>query len=235
MLGRIILAVLGVLLLALAAALLLPVRIRFSYDQGALNLWVRYGPLRLQLFPRAEKAEEPAPQTVEEPPEKKKKRQKKKRPKKPRARINLDQILYSLETLPPILGRALRRTGQRVRVGPLQIHLLIACGDPADTAQLFGKLQAALGAALPLVHQVVRIEDQDIQLFADFTGDRVDCIADVGLSLRPWDLVSVGVRAGGSVLKWFLGFRRLASPPPREQKQAAPETAAEQKADNEAA
>ena len=83
MLGRIILAVLGVLLLALAAALLLPVRIRFSYDQGALNLWVRYGPLRLQLFPRAEKAEEPAPQTAEEPPEKKKKRQKKRDRKSP--------------------------------------------------------------------------------------------------------------------------------------------------------
>lgn len=229
MLGRVILGVLLVLLAALVIALILPAHIRFSYDQGALALRVRYGPLRLQLFPQKEKKASPAREGEADRPEKKKKKAQK---PKPRAKINLDQILYSLETLPPILGRLLRRTGRGVRVGPLKVHLLIACADPADTALLYGRIQAALSAALPTLHRTVRIKDQDIRLFPDFLGDRMDLIADVGLSLRPWVLISAGVRAGGSALKWFLGFRKLASPPPAEAQTAAP---TENEADSEAA
>ena len=133
------------------------------------------------------------------------------------SKINREQILYSLETLPPILGRALKRTGRRLRLTPLKVHLLVAGPDPADTALLYGRLEAALGAALPALHRLVRIKDQDVRLFLDFQREQMDLIADVGLSLRPWDLVSVGLRAGGSLLKWYLRFRKLASPPPAEE------------------
>ena len=100
----------------------------------------------------------------------------------------------------------------------------------------YGRIQAALAAGLPILHRAVSVKDQDIQLFPDFLRDRMDCIADVGASLRPWDLVSVGIRAGGSGLKWFLGFRRLASPRPSpKQEQTAPEGEAVEKAGGEAA
>lgn len=245
MVGRVIACILLVLLAALVIALTIPARVRFSYDQGALALWVRYGPVRLQLFPPKEKPprkkrrtkEEPAaqepPQSDSSPSERLKEKRKKKSPKspKPRPGINLDQILYSLETLPPVLVRLLGRTGRGVRVEPLKLHLLIACADPADTAILYGRIQAALSAGLPLLQRAVRIKDQDIRLFPDFLGDRMDCIADVGVSLRPGVLAWAGLRAGGSALKWFLGFRRLASPPPAKE-QTAPKG---QAADSEAA
>lgn len=230
MIGRVILGILLALLAALVIGLAIPARVRFSYDQGAMALWVRYGPVRLQLFPPKEKQPQPEgePSELEQPQKEKKKKPKK--PPKPRAKINLDQILYSLETLPPILGRLLGRAGRGVRVGPLKVHLLIACADPADTAQLYGRIHAGLSAGLPLLHRAVRIKDQDIQLFPDFLGDRMDCIADVGVSMRPWVLVWAGLRAGGSALRWFLGFRKLASPPP-----AKEQTEKEQAADSEAA
>ena len=121
MVGRVIACILLVLLAALVIALTIPARARFSYDQGALSLWVRYGPVRLQLFPPKEKpprkkrrtkeelaAQEP-PQSDSSPSERLKEKRKKKSPKppKPRPGINLDQILYSLETLPPVLVRLL--------------------------------------------------------------------------------------------------------------------------------
>lgn len=215
MVGRVILGILLALLAALVIALAIPARVRLSYDQGALAVWVRYGPIRLQIFPPKEKPSQE--ESADPSPQKQKKRKKQtreKKPPKPRAKINLDQILYSLETLPPILVRLLGRTGRGVRVEPLKVHLLIACADPADTAQLYGRLCAALSAGLPLLERAVRIKDQDIRLFPDFMGDRMDCIADVGVSLRPWIPVWAALRAGGSGLKWFLGFRRLASPPP---------------------
>ncbi len=239
MAGKIILGILGVLLLLLAVILLTPAGVRFRYDRGDLSLLVRFGPLKLQIFPRKEKKPpRRKPEETKEEPEKKqtgkksadnpekkqtekrapeKPKPKKKAEKKPRAKINREQILYSLETLPPILGRALKRTGRRLRLTPLKVHLLVAGPDPADTALLYGRLEAALGAALPALHRLVRIKDQDVRLFLDFQREQMDLIADVGLSLRPWDLVSVGLRAGGSLLKWYLRFRKLASPPPAEE------------------
>lgn len=210
MAGKIVLGVLCALLLLLVVVLLIPARVRFSYDRGELGLWVRFGPVKLQIFPQKE-TEKKAPKAKKE---KKPKEEKPEKAKKPGFKINREQIFYSLETLPPVLGRALRRTGRRIRIEPLKIHLLIAGGDPAGTAELYGKLEALLAAGLPVLHRTLRIREQDIRLFLDFQEERMDCIADVGLALRPWDLVSVGVRAGGSLLKWFLKFRKLATPAP---------------------
>ena len=55
MAGKIILGILGVLLLLLAVILLTPAGVRFRYDRGDLSLLVRFGPLKLQIFPRKEK------------------------------------------------------------------------------------------------------------------------------------------------------------------------------------
>lgn len=229
MAGKILLGVLCALLLLLMIALLIPVHVRFSYDRGELALRVRFGPLKLQIIP---KKEAPQAKPRKKKPEKGEEKSPKKE-KKPKAKINREQIFYALETLPPILGRALRRTGRRLRIQPLKVHLLIAGPDPAASAELYGRLEAALNAALPVLHRAIHIKEQDIRLFLDFQEERMDCIADAGCSLRPWDLVSVGVRAGGSLLKWFLGFRKLASPPPAEEGTdddgERPEKAAEEK------
>ena len=213
MAGRIILGILLALALLLAVLLTVPVKLRFSYEDGAPQLWVRYGPVRR----RKEKTDKPA---------------------KKKAGINREQILYALEKLPPILGRALQRTGRSIRVRPLKVYVLVAGRDPADTALLYGQLEAALHGALPLLERAVWIEDQDIRLFLDFSVREADVIADVGVSLRPGSLVWIALRAGGSLLKWFLGFRKLVYPLPKETdgKPVKPDqTAKEANAEHEAA
>ena len=80
-----------------------------------------------------------------------KKKEKTDKPAKKKAGINREQILYALEKLPPILGRALQRTGRSIRVRPLKVYVLVAGRDPADTALLYGQLEAALHGALPLL------------------------------------------------------------------------------------
>lgn len=214
MIGKIILWILLALLAALIVALLIPVKVRFSYDQGDMALTVRYGPVKLRLFPPKEKDPD-AP-----PPKKKEKKAKKEEPEKPKkkkVKINMEQILYALEKLPPILGRALRRTGRSIHISPLKAYLLVAGSDPADTAMLYGRLEAAVNGGLPILCRVLRIKDEDVRLYLDFTAQRMDAIADVGVSLRPGSLVWMALRAGGSLLKWYLGFRKLASPPPPEE------------------
>ncbi len=218
MIGKIILWVLIGLLALLVILLLIPVKVRFQYEDGALFLAVRYGPVKLQLFPRPEKKQEDA----KKPPKKKKEKPEKK--KKPKAKINMQQIFYALEKLPPILGRALRRTGRSIHISPLKLYILAAGPDPADTAQLYGRLEAALAAGFPVLEKVLRFKDTDVRLYIDFREEKMDAIADVGVSLRPGSLVWIGLRAGGSLLKWFLGFRKLASPPPEDKAETKKET-----------
>ncbi len=216
MVGKIILWVLLALLALLVIALLIPVKVRFRYEDGEPFLAVRYGPVKLQVLPAKEK---PEGEEKKKKPPKKKKAEKPKQAKK--NRINMDQILYALEKLPPILGRALRRTGRSIRFEPMKVHLLVAGSNPADAALLYGQLEAALSAGLPTLHRVMRIRDQDIRLFLDFNEQRPDAIADVGVALRPGSLVWIALRAGGSLLKWFVGFRKLASPPPADTEESS--------------
>lgn len=210
MVGKIILWVLLGLLALLAAALLIPVKVRGSYEDGNPFLYVRYGPVKVQLFPLKEKPEERG----KKPP--KEKRAKPEKPKKPKAKVNMEQIFYAMEKLPPILGRALRRTGRCIHIRPLKLYVLVAGVDPAATAMLYGRMEAALAAGFPVLERALRLKDADVRLYVDFTERQMDFIADVGVSLRPWSLVWMALRAGGSLLKWYLGFRKLASPPPPE-------------------
>lgn len=222
MTGIIILCVVAVLL---AVIVLIPVQIRAAYDQGDISAFVRYGPLKIALYPRPKKEGEESKKLKKEKKPKKKKESaasaetaggdeapapEEPEKKKKKLKINKDQIFYSLEKLPPILGRALKRTGKRIRIVPLKVHLLVAGTDPADTALLYGRLEAALAAGLPTLHQLVRIKEQDIQLFLDFQEEQMDCIADVGLTIRPWDVLVIALCAGAGALKWFIGFRKLA-------------------------
>lgn len=215
MVGKILLGILAFLLLLILLLILLlqiPVQARLAYDRGDLSLGVRFGFIKLQLFPRPEKPEKPA--KAKKP---KKKKEKKEKKKKPKAKINREQIFFALEKLPPILGRALRRTGKSFRIDPLKAWILVAGEDPADTAALYGRLEAALAAGLPVLRKTVSIKNEDVRLYLDFAEQKMDAIADVGISLRPWRLVTIGVRAAGSLLKWYLGFRKLAGQPPAEE------------------
>ncbi len=221
MVGKIILGVIAGLLLLIVLLLQIPVRVRFSYDQGDMALRLRFGPVKLQLFPRPEKEEKPKKPKKEK---KKPQKEKKEKPQKPKAKINREQIFYALEKLPPILGRALKRTGKSICIEPLKVWLLVAGTDPADTALLYGRLEAAAAAGLPVLQQVLNIRDEDIRLYLDFSEQQMDCIADVGIALRPWRLVTMGVRALASLIKWYFGFRKLASPPPPAEPEAKEET-----------
>lgn len=195
----------GAIALALIVLLFTPARVRFAYDRGDVTARASFGPVKIPLYPREEKPAGKKKSGRSKPAAKKKPAGEKKK-----LSVNFRQILYSLETLPPILGRALGRLGSRVRVSPLKVHVLVAGEDPAKTAMLYGRLQGALGAALPQIHRVIRIQEQDIQLFPDFREEKMDVIADVGVSIRLWDVLVIALCAGASGLKWLIGFRKLA-------------------------
>ena len=68
------------------------------------------------------------------------------------------------------------------------------------------------------------MKHQDVELYVDFRRDKPDCIADVGVSIRPGVLVLAALIAGGGALRWFLGSRKLASPAEAADKADEPKT-----------
>lgn len=218
MIGKILLFLLLALLLLLATALWVPIRVRVSYNQGEVSVVARFGLLCTHLYPRPEKGDRTGSnQEKRTRASPKKGNRKKKTPLK----LNRAQILSAVESLPPILLRALRRVGRGVHISPLKVYLLVAGPDPADTAQLFGKLQAGLSAGLPILHRLTHIRDPDIQIFIDFQREQMDCIADIGVAMRGWTLLWTALCAGGSTLKWFLGLKKLVDPSSKEESEKA--------------
>lgn len=215
-----VLGLLGLLLFLILALSLIPAHVYLDYEAGGLSLWAKYGPVKLSLYPR-DGEEKPPKEKTSKKQKKEEKAEEGEKPPKKKLSLNLEQILCCLEDLPPILGRALRRVGRRLRVRPFFLHVLVAGEDPAAAAILYGRLSAALWALRPAVAGVVHVRDADVRLFVDFCRSEPDCIAHVGLSLRPWDLLVTALCAGASGLRWLLRFRRLASPPPTEAKEKA--------------
>ena len=233
-----VLRVIGIVLLAVLAlilvVLLLPVGARVLYDQGDLTVWARCGPVKIKVLPKKKSTEDGTPQEETPSAEKKTKKERKQKKKKksqeakeaqssgeaaesgekPKKKfsVNREQIFYSLEKLPPIVGKLLKRVGRGIRFDPLKVHLLIAGKDPADTARLYGTLYGVLSALVPEMERLSFVKHQDVRLYVDFQRDKPDCIADVGVSIRPGVLVLAALIAGGGALRWFLGFRKLASP-----------------------
>lgn len=204
MVGRILLLLVCVFLVLLSAAVLLPVSLRIQYEQGTHRVTVRYA--RWVIYPRKKtKTASTSKKAKKTPPS----------PQKERAKINSAQIRYSLDQLPPVLLRALRRTGRKLRITPLKVHVLVATGDPADTAILYGKLEAILASVLPVLHGLITIEEQDIRLFPDFCEETMDYIVDAGVTIRLLDLVRIALCALGGIIQWWIGFQKRATKSPK--------------------
>lgn len=204
MIGDILLCILGVVLLLLFLALRIPIYVRIKYEQGELQAILKYAWLSIPLFPKEDKEVRQESVNPAESAEQGKET-------KQKSKVNKEQILYTIDTLPPVFLKALRRFGRHIRIEPLKVHVLVATPDPADTAILYGRIQAVLAAMLPSIHRYVKIREQDIQIFTDFCEEDMDFIVDAGIGISPGDILNIVFCVLGGVLKWFVGFKRRAT------------------------
>ena len=89
-------------------------------------------------------------------------------------------------------------------------HGYSAGDDPADVVQNYGKAQALVSALYPELKKLVRIKKTSISLSTDYERDQMLLAAEVGVSLRIGTVLVIAFSAGFSLLRWFLGYRKLA-------------------------
>ena len=195
------LKVLGIILLIflLLSFLRVGVIAAFGAEQ---NVRLRIGPVKLTVLPKKEK--KPKEKTDEPPAEEKTPKEKKKRalPK-----LTFSELRSLVGTAFGALGRTLRRTCRRTRIDPLEVCVIFAGDDPADTAQAYGYANAALWTFMPKLEELFYIPAPLIHLGMDFQTGETTAEGTVGVSLRVCDLMAILFTLAVPLGKWFLCWR----------------------------
>ena len=190
--------IVGILLLILLAVQLCRVGVRLTFGEET-RVTARFGPVRVQLLPPKEK----------KPPKKEKPKKKEtKKPAKEPWKPDFSTIWGSLPELWRILKKGLRMTFRRIRISPMDFSAVIGGEDPADTAILYGKLNAAMWSVLPPLQELVDMPDAHVHMEPDLQGGESNVSGDVGLSFLIWDMTVIGFACGIPLIKWFLRLRK---------------------------
>lgn len=183
-----------IVLMILGLAAVLPVGMDGRWQSGSALVFLKLGPLRLQVFPWKWKKKASGQDQTEAPKKEKKKR------RTPKQRPALTKKDYF--SLAKILLRTMQRFRRKLSVDFLQLHYTAASGDPYDTVMQYSRFCAALEALFPLAKQVLHIKKQDIVLDLTFETDKPIVKARVELALRIWEICYVSARMLVDLLKW---------------------------------
>lgn len=197
---RIVLLLLGALLLLLVLALSVRMGVEAAGVNGDVTVDLRFGVLRLPLYPLPKKKEEKKPHAAQPKPEKQpQKKQKKYRYSLNREALDVGELIDVVLTLLDELSDTLRFSKLRVRV-------LIGTDDAAKTGMLLGAASAATGMIVPFLENTFDMKAYHVSVDADFDADHTEWAFTVFCSLRPIRLVFVLLRHSR---EYFRLYKRL--------------------------
>lgn len=193
-------AILCVLVVLLVLLCLTRVGISVKLD-GALFVQLKLGFIRLQVVP-AKKKERPKREKTEKLHKKSDLSK-----KTPIPKPNAADLQSAIRALWPPLKRALARTCRGVRIDPLDVTAMLGgAAEPADTAQLYGALQGAVWAGMPVLERLLVIPDPHIHLDVDFTEETTRLQGRVALTARIGTLLRIGLTVAVPTLRWLLHY-----------------------------
>ncbi len=208
-LGFTLLGVLGLVLLLLLFLLLMPVGADVEYIGGNLKVSAKVCGILIQLIPKKMREKHEKKTKKEKKPKKKKEKkppdegEKEKAKEKKKLDFTTDELL---ELADKVIG-SLKKFG-KLTVDRFLLHYTAGGKDPADTAETFARVNAALCALEPVCSRQFRVKDYDVWTDCDFTADRMKLDAALCITLRLWQFVRVGVSAAVGALGILLRHKR---------------------------
>ena len=183
---------LAIIVLVLVLILLTPVGADVSFISGELRVCAKIWCFRLTLIPARPRR----------PKREKRKKPEKQRPgtseKKPKPKLGKEDILEIVRLGLETLG-ALRR---RLSIDRFMLHLTVGSDDPFDAVKSYGTVNAAIGAALPLLHRAFNVRNEDIGTQIDFASEKMSADAQLIATFRIGQLLYIGICAATGFLKW---------------------------------
>ena len=121
----------------------------------------------------------------------------------------LADVREAVDAIWPPLKRGLKRIGKGIRIQPLQLSLTIGGQeDPAQAAQLYGYLHAAVWTVMPALEQLLTIPDPYLHVGMDFDSPDTKVEGEAGISIRVGTLIAVGFTVLIPALRWFLKWNK---------------------------
>ena len=93
----------------------------------------------------------------------------------------------------PCLMRAVVRVLRQIRVDKLDLHVRVGGADPADTAERYCQLNAAVGSLWGPFRSLVNVKEADVHLDVDFESERSKAQGSLAVSWRISQLLSTVV------------------------------------------
>lgn len=181
--------VLLALLVLLLLVLLWPVTGRIVYDKD-LSVRLRVLGVAIPLYPRSKQKAASSPS---------KRRSKADKPSKweeLKELLRQDDVAGTLQFITDVArlaGRTVGRVLRAVTVTRLQLQLMLATGDPADTARLYGQVCSVLYPSLELIGQHVRIRRRQLRVEPNFLLDKSQAQFAIFFRVSVWRLVGAGL------------------------------------------
>ncbi len=192
MVGRILLALLGVIVLAF----FIPVRIRVELlDRWYATVWL-FGTIRVWRFPAPEKKKDkPAP------PKKTETTQTAKKPSvmdEIRALFHeegVSGVMSFFAKLIHLLKTTLASLAKFITIRKLSLCVRVGGEEADETAVRYGQLSAALSASLTVLAKLVRVRKPLVRVVPDFTREQTDVRLRMIVWVWPFGVVGVAVAA----------------------------------------
>lgn len=215
--------VIGVLCALIVLIALLRVGVRVTLHGGETAVDMKVGPFRFRVFPGKDQEQPPEAQDAAQNKKTYKEAETKPDSAKPKLpKLSVTEIKNLFKTLWPPLKQALARTRRGILINPLQLSLTVGGEeDPAEAAQLYGKLYGAVWTGMPILERLLEIREPHIHLGLDFQTPKTTVEGTIGVSIRVGTALAIVWSLAVPAVKWFLAFRK------RQQKHTPPTPAAD--------
>lgn len=194
-------AVLGLALLVLLLILLL-LCVRTGIDvvgvNGEVSAEVRYGPVRIPVWPPPRrKKDQPSSEQQEDGYKPRKKRKKKK------YRYSLNREELDIGELADFTRRLHSDLADTVQISRLRVRVVIGTDDAAKTGILLGESAALTGMIVPFLENTFDMKDYHVDVDADFEADHTEWAFTVFGSLRPLRVLWCLMRHSGELYRIY--------------------------------
>ncbi len=213
---------LGIIILILILILIMPVGADAAYIGNVFSLAAKAGPFKIGILPSKSKEGDEKKAKKEKKPKKDKKaaekteNEGKKKSGKPKLKLSFEDIMGIVRIGLAALGR-FRRS---ISIDLLMLHLTTAGPDPYTAVMNHGYFNAAIGAALPLLHRAFKVKKEDYASEIDFEADKLKIDARIVLTVRIWEILLIVFCAAYGFIKWLFRRRRKAKAEAKKQAKA---------------
>ena len=194
----------------LMALLFLPCGIDLRFTDSGTLTQLRIGPFRKTVDANApRKPKKKKKKTKKAEKSDKSKKSKKSKKKKTKLHFRSEDVEGILTELLPGIRRALRHLGRSFIFDPTELTVIIAKGDPYETAKTYGYASALLYTLMPWLEDVCTVRHPHILLDMDIDGTETVYRGEVGISLRLGSLMAFMPMLLRPTLRWYRAIERI--------------------------